>query len=51
MSDILDDIPLNQIQQMWFQYDDMHFSIVISEHLYVTFGRGEPVSWPADRLI
>lgn len=54
LRDLLDDIPLNQRQQMWFQHDGApaHFSIVVREHLHGTFGRrwvgrGGPVSWPA----
>lgn len=54
MCDLLDDIPLDQRQQMWFQHDGApaHFSIPVREHLHQTFphrwiGRGGPVLWPA----
>jgi Transposase. len=51
--EFLEDIPLNQRQQMWFQHDGApaHFSMAVREHLHQTFphrwvGRAGPVLWP-----
>lgn len=53
MGNPLDNIPLNQKQQIWFQHDGapVNISIVIREHLHGTFDQkwvesGGPISCP-----
>lgn len=50
---LLEDIPLDIRQHLWFQHDGApaHFSVDVQEHLNATFGgrwigRGGPVAWP-----
>lgn len=51
---LLDDVPLQLRQNMWFMHDGApaHFSVNVREHLNDSFqnqwiGRGGPVPWPA----
>lgn len=51
---LLEDVPLNIRDGMWFQHDGApaHFGIIVRDYLNVTFeqkwvGRGGPVQWPA----
>jgi hypothetical protein len=54
LPDLLDDVPLQLRQNMWFMHDGApaHYSVAVREHLNESFpnqwiGRGGPVPWPA----
>lgn len=53
LPDLLDVVPLNARQNLWFQHDGCpaHFSRIVRDHLDTTYrdnwiGRGGPVAWP-----
>lgn len=53
LPELLDNVPLEVRQSMWFQHDGAppHFSVLVRDHLNATYrnnwiGRGGPVQWP-----
>lgn len=53
LPELLEDVPLDIRQHMWFQHDGApaHFSLAVREYANQTFGdrwigRGGPVAWP-----